>query len=112
MNKLVVALTLSSAVLLAACPEPTQPCKDCLGCCDADGRCQQGISAQACGQAGAACQVCSATQSCVLSSCVATATGGGGGATGGGGGATGGGGGTCDGCLFNGTCTKTSFRFC
>jgi hypothetical protein len=79
----------------------------CTGCCDSSGDCQLGASNNACGQLGAACNVCQFGQSCSFGTCSGGIgqgggsgggnTGGGGGSMGGGGGTTGGGGGTTGG---------------
>ena len=87
------SLLLCCAVVLSACPAPERFCTPTTcpaGCCNADDRCVS-ASREACGEAGAVCLACAATESCVSGDCVPNATGGGGGAGGGGNVATGGG---------------------
>jgi hypothetical protein len=47
------------------------PCgaSNCVGCCDGNGRCQLGDSAQACGFGGGTCNVCNPTQACNGGTC-------------------------------------------
>lgn len=44
------------------------------GCCDSAGLCQTGTTASACGSAGAVCQLCSASQLCMVGACVSPMT--------------------------------------
>ncbi|MFZ5443160.1 MAG: hypothetical protein ACOZQL_24340 [Myxococcota bacterium] len=91
----------------AGCGPAEQPStcspSNCLGCCDANGICNPGSTASACGFGGATCSACTAGLICSAGACINASTGGGGmtggggGATGGGGGATGGGGGATGG---------------
>ncbi len=90
------ALSLMIASAFTGCfiIDPTPTCENCSGCCDASGACQVGSTVNACGAAGARCDVCSSTQVCQVGRCTFTNGGGGGfgGGTGGGfGGGTGGG---------------------
>jgi hypothetical protein len=48
-------------------PEPSCSAKNCAGCCDGNGVCQTGITAQACGLGGASCQAC--TNGCEAGAC-------------------------------------------
>ncbi|MFZ5446336.1 MAG: hypothetical protein ACOZQL_40485 [Myxococcota bacterium] len=97
-------LTFSLVFLGFACgtttPTPTTCSPStCLGCCDANGICNPGSLASACGFGGALCTTCSSGLVCSNGACINGSTGGGGGAmTGGGGGSmTGGGGGAMTG---------------
>ena len=51
---------LGAWLLLAGCSSPPTPCdpKSCGGCCSAEGRCETGTTAQACGLSGATCRDC------------------------------------------------------
>ena len=59
---------------LTACPSDpvTEPCgpENCSGCCTLDGQCQSGDTALHCGNAGEACSVCIANQTCVSGNCI------------------------------------------
>jgi hypothetical protein len=46
-------------------------CTDCAGCC-ADGVCQKGDTAAACGASGAACETCQGTAACTAGKCATT----------------------------------------
>ncbi len=41
----------------------------CKGCCDGNGQCQHGITAEACGVSGTACQACGAAGECTNGAC-------------------------------------------
>jgi hypothetical protein len=64
---------------------------NCAGCCDAQGQCREGTTAQTCGIDGARCAICGYSEVCSLGHCVEGN--GGGGSTGGGAGGFGGAGG-------------------
>lgn len=96
--------------LFAACGAPKTKCDSTTcaqGCCDAQGECQSGFEATACGVAGGLCTECGSGQLCSFGVCVGGSTGGGTGTTGGGtgGGTTGGGGGAAGGGSGGGTTT-------
>lgn len=74
-----------------SCPSPKCDPSSCSGCCDERGECQAGMDRGACGASASRCVACSTSQVCLLGTCTAVSTGGGGGSTGGGGGALGGG---------------------
>lgn len=87
---------LMAALLLAACGSTSQqgPCsaRTCQGCCSAEGKCEAGNTAGACGAIGGTCRDCAGLGlTCTLGSCSPLNTGSGGGSGGTGGGATGGG---------------------
>lgn len=88
------------AALSFACGSTRCSVSNCVGCCDANGTCQAGSAANACGVSGFSCQVCALGSSCVNGACgFPGGTGGGGGSTTGGGtgGGSAGGGGGADG---------------
>ncbi len=97
------SLTVALIVSFSGCflDDPfTCDTSNCTGCCSADGVCQAGIVANACGVGGNLCDVCIGAQVCSAGRCAfsgGTGGGGGGVVTGGGGGTTGGGGGTTGG---------------
>lgn len=67
------------AVLLlvaSACVERVPDCdaSTCEGCCDASGVCKAGTTADACGSAGASCNVCASGESCRSTRCEAPPT--------------------------------------
>ncbi len=109
-----VTLFAMSAVLWfgASCGPTTTACSasSCpSGCCDANGMCQAGDSAFACGSAGQLCSVCSSNATCTFGACVSrggSQNGGGsqsgGGSAVGGGSDVGGGSGTGGGSAFTG----------
>ncbi|MCA2980601.1 MAG: hypothetical protein INH41_10300 [Myxococcaceae bacterium] len=77
------------ALLLAAGCRQSERCdaQTCpVGCCSAEGRCEGGTSAGACGRDGAPCGACDVGLQCRAGAC-ARPSGGGGGAAGAGGGA-------------------------
>lgn len=97
---------------LAACGGGTSntcSAATCGGCCDAEGKCQPGTTAAACGENGASCGRCGTGTVCAAGTCQAGTGGGTGGGSGGGtgggsGGGTGGGsGGGTGGGLGGGT---------
>lgn len=76
-------------------PPPACTASTCAGCCDSQGRCQDGTSMTACGRLGLTCASCQSGQSCVGGLCQGLALGGGtsgGGDSGGTAGGAGGGG--------------------
>lgn len=99
MRSLTLCFFISVASLFSACPQQKDcSASTCSGCCDADGACQAGNLANACGASGNQCVACPGG-ACNLGFCSNTGTGGGNGSTGGGtamggGSATGGGTGT------------------
>lgn len=88
------------ALSLVNC-SPVSSCSasNCLGCCDANGRCAPGNTPTGCGKDGVACVSCGMGQQCISNNCAVVLTGGGSSGTGGGtsgmgGGTSGTGGGT------------------
>src|SRR5262249_21725417 len=61
------------ALALAACPAPPDPlsicASQCDGCCDADGNCQDGTTADQCGSAGSGCSQCNPGDACNAGAC-------------------------------------------
>ncbi|MFT3713600.1 MAG: hypothetical protein QM817_38575 [Archangium sp.] len=99
------------AAALAGCGvQPPCDASTCSGCCDAEGLCQSGNDAQACGFGASACGQCAQGFNCTGGICIVkpggpSGGGGGGGTTGGGGGTTGGGGITGGGGMTGGGTT-------
>ena len=98
MRRSVVLFTVLSAILIVAVAQscgPTCSEANCGGCCDANGRCASGSTADLCGSLGARCTKCPMGAQCLQQVCtIVQGTGGGaagGAATGGSGGAMGGG---------------------
>lgn len=75
----ILAVPVLCSVVLLACP-PTGGCnaKSCSGCCTAQGVCETGQSANACGQSGQQCTTCGSGMSCRDATCKATNGSGGG----------------------------------
>lgn len=68
------SLVALAVLFLSGCPTtPESTCgpSTCSGCCVEDGRCATGTGVQACGSAGATCQVCAGGTECLLGQCVA-----------------------------------------
>lgn len=91
---LLAGLSLGAALSFSQC-SPVSTCSpsNCLGCCDANGRCATGSNATGCGKDGVQCVACAAGQQCLSNVC-AVIINGGGGSSGTGGGTSGTGGGT------------------
>ncbi len=66
-----VALSSCSGTSISTCDSK------CIGCCTADGFCESGITATACGRNGNRCETCVGTQQCRLYQCSNTPNGGG-----------------------------------
>lgn len=88
---MLVAVMVSSAVMLGCGTPPCSASTCASGCCDGSGVCQTGTQPLSCGIAGGTCNVCSLGQSCLQGTCFGGNTGGGsgGGAGGGAGGGVG-----------------------
>ncbi|MGV3623329.1 MAG: hypothetical protein ACO1OB_21090 [Archangium sp.] len=105
MRSLTLVFSLSVASLFSGCPMQKEcSASTCSGCCDAQGECQTGNTALACGASGNQCATC-AGGTCNLGFCSNVGNGGGSGSTGGGSGSTGGGSGSTGG----GTGTLTTY---
>lgn len=71
-HSLLVGSLFACIALFTACPPAARCSPDtCAGCCDAEGVCQPGDSAAACGQGGGTCQACGTGESCQARVCTA-----------------------------------------
>lgn len=72
-----VAIALSSFVLLFACGPTEKPrtctAQSCAGCCTADDRCEEGRTIPACGVGGVTCKQCADTEFCRNGNCTTSA---------------------------------------
>ncbi|MDP1921257.1 MAG: hypothetical protein Q8L14_33760 [Myxococcales bacterium] len=87
-------IALLGGLLLFSCPGGVRPCSTAtcpVGCCDAAGLCQSGMSSSACGIGGARCSACTVTQNCTQGMCSSGNSGTGGFGAGGGSSGVGGG---------------------
>lgn len=84
---LLAGLSLGAALTFSQC-SPVSTCSpsNCLGCCDANGRCAPGSNTTGCGKDGKQCVECAAGQQCLSNVCAVIINGTGGGASGTGGG--------------------------
>ena len=92
--RFVFALLALFTLFLVACGGGARPCSTAtcpVGCCDAAGLCQSGMSSNACGIGGARCSSCTVTQNCTQGMCSSGNSGTGGFGTGGGSSGVGGG---------------------
>ncbi len=87
-----VGFLLGLALSFATCT-PMSMCSssNCLGCCDANGRCAPGNTPTGCGKDGVVCVSCGSGQQCISNNCAVILGGGGSSGTGGGTSGTGGG---------------------
>jgi hypothetical protein len=72
-----VVLVSGAIAAFVACEGDPAPCgpSNCDGCCTADGRCEAGTAANACGGNGNACGICTGLEACLVSACVPMTTG-------------------------------------